>query len=88
MRIKNGFVLREICGEKVVSGEGANVVDFTKLIRLNETSAYLWNEIQGKEFDAQMLADLLCERYEVAPEVALADCEVLVSKMVEAGIIE
>ena len=41
MRLRTGFVLREICGEKVLSAEGKDVIDFSKLVRLNDTSAYL-----------------------------------------------
>lgn len=42
MKIKNDFKLREICGEYVVTAEGMQAVDFTKLISLNETAAFLW----------------------------------------------
>lgn len=41
MKVKNGFVIREICGEKVLSGEGSDFVNFNKLIRLNDSAAYL-----------------------------------------------
>jgi hypothetical protein len=50
MKIKNDFKLREICGEYVVTAEGMQAVDFTKLISLNETAAFLWKtaEKQGE----------------------------------------
>lgn len=49
MKIKKDFKLREICGEYVVTAEGMQAVDFTKLISLNETAAFLWKtaEKQG-----------------------------------------
>ena len=62
MRLRTGFVLREICGEKVLSAEGKDVIDFSKLVRLNDTSAYLWEALEGKDFDAEMLCGLLCDR--------------------------
>lgn len=46
MRIKEGFVLREIAGEKIVSGEGLNQINFNKMITLNPTAAYLWENIR------------------------------------------
>lgn len=57
MKIKNDFKLREICGEYVVTAEGMQAVDFTKLISLNETAAFLWKtaEKQG-EFTIASLA--------------------------------
>ena len=42
MTIKEGFVLRTICGQNVVSGEGTSQVNFSKLVSLNETAAYLY----------------------------------------------
>ena len=36
MKQKEGFVLRDVCGENVIIGEGASTVDFGKLLRLNE----------------------------------------------------
>ena len=43
MRIKKGFVLREMCGENIITAEGIENVRFDKLISLNATAAYLWN---------------------------------------------
>ncbi|MGN1215922.1 MAG: PqqD family protein [Candidatus Cryptobacteroides sp.] len=88
MRLKSGFVLREICGEKVLSAEGKDVIDFSKLVRLNETSAYLWQALEGKDFDAQTMRDLLCEQYDVTPEQALKDSEALISQFVSIGLVE
>ena len=53
MKIKEGFVLRTICGQSVVSGEGSANVNFSKLVSLNESAAYLFKAVQDKEFTAQ-----------------------------------
>ena len=42
MKIKEGFVLRTICGQNVVSGEGTANVNFSKLVSLNDSAAYLF----------------------------------------------
>ena len=39
MRIKEGFELREICGEHVILSHGMDNIDFSKIISLNETTA-------------------------------------------------
>lgn len=70
MRIKEGFVLREIAGEKIVSGEGINQINFNKMMTLNPTAAYLWENILDKEFDNEMLATLLVEKYDVDYDTA------------------
>lgn len=48
MKIKKDFKLREICGEYVVTAEGMQAVDFTKLISLNETAAFLWKTAENR----------------------------------------
>lgn len=87
MKIKEGFVLRTICGQHVVSGEGTGNVNFSKLISLNDTAAYLFGKLTGKEFTVEEMADLLTEEYEVERETALADCEKLAAKWQEIGLL-
>lgn len=88
MRIKSGFVIREICGEKVISGEGSDCVNFNKLIRLNDSAAYLLESVGSSEFTEESLVDLLCGKYDVSPEVALPDVKAICSKLKENGVIE
>ena len=88
MIIKEGFVLRTICGQNVVSGEGTSQVNFSKLVSLNETAAYLFKAVQGREFTAETLADLLLEEYDVDRDRALQDAEALCAQWAEIGIAE
>jgi len=87
MKAKQGFRLREVCGEKIVVAEGRENIDFSKIISMNESSAWLWEQIQGKEFTADDLARLLCNQYEVEKETALADSKKLIEQWKEASII-
>ena len=88
MKIKDGFVLREMCGENIVAAEGLEHINFNKLISLNSTAAFLWNEVIGKEFTAETMAELLIGRYGIDKELALKDSENLINAWVEAGIAE
>ena len=88
MTIKEGFVLRTICGQNVVSGEGTSQVNFSKLVSLNETAAYLFKAVQGREFTAETRANLLLDEYEVDRETALKDAESLCAQWKEIGIAE
>ena len=88
MKRKDGFVLREVCGEKVIVGEGLGAIDFGKLLSLNDTAAWLWNKAgELGEFTAESLADALCEEYDVTPETALADVKKLLAQWLELGIV-
>lgn len=88
MKIREGFVLREICGEKVVSPEGFRSVNFSKLITLNATAAWLWENLEGKDFTPESMADMLVSQYDVDKERALADSKALCDKWLEIGIVE
>ena len=88
MRIKEGFVLRTICGQHVVSGEGTANVNFSKLVSLNDSAAYLFKAVGNEDFTPERLADLLLEEYEVDRETALKDAETLCAQWKEIGIVE
>lgn len=88
MKIKNGFVLREMCGENIVTAEGIENINFNKLISLNATAAYLWETLAGKDFTAEDMAGLLVERYGIDMELALNDSENLCNAWNDAGVIE
>jgi hypothetical protein len=88
MRIKEGFILRTICGQHVISGEGTANVNFSQLISLNESAAYLFRSVKDKDFTPETLADLLLEEYEVDAETALKDAKDLCDKWLEVGITE
>lgn len=88
MRILEGFTLRKLCGENIVTSESAARIDYSKIISLNETAAYLWNEVREKDFTSDDLVSLLTARYDVDEARARADVEVLLDKWREAGLVE
>ncbi len=90
MKIKSGFELRCIAGENLIVTKGISNVDFSKIISMNDTAAYLWREIEAKggEFTPEVIAELLVAKYEVSAEVSLADAKVLAASWIEAGIAE
>jgi hypothetical protein len=88
MKIKEGFVLRTICGQNVVSGEGSANVNFSKLVSLNDSAAYLFKAVGQEDFTPERLADLLTKEYEVDRETALKDAETLCAQWKEIGIAE
>ena len=89
MNIKKGFVLREVCGEHVIVGEGLGAVNFGKLLALNESAAWLWKQAQEMgEFSVESLANRLCEEYEVTTEPAQKDVADILNEWRSVGVIE
>ena len=94
MKAKTGFNLREVCGEQIIVAEGKENIDFTNIISMNETSAFLWNSVSGKEFTIDDLAQLLVDNYQIDENTPLSfeqareDVKGVVDKWIEAGIVE
>jgi len=88
MRIKEGFVLREVCGERVIMGEGLGAINFGKMLALNETAAWLWQQAQDMgDFTVEALAERLYEEYEVTADEAKADVAEMIADWQEVGVV-
>ena len=89
MKIKSGFVLRQVCGENVIVGEGLDAINFGKMLALNETAAWLWQQAQAMgEFTIEALADKLCNEYEVTPDEARRDVAAIIDEWKAVDVIE
>ena len=89
MRIKKGFVLREVCGERVIIGEGLGAINFGKMLALNETAAWLWKQAQEMgDFTIEALAERLCEEYDVTPDEGKADVADIINEWQQVGVTE
>ena len=89
MQIKSGFVLREVCGEQVIVGEGLDAINFGKLLSLNETAAWLWKQAKAMgDFSVDELAAKLCEEYEVSADDAKADVAAMIDEWQQVGVVE
>ena len=82
-----GFKLRKLGNEYILVGESLELINFNKMITLNETAAFLWQEAEKGEFNVASLAEALQAEYEVTAEQAQADVTTTVQAWLEAGII-
>ena len=87
MRINPGFEMREMCGENIIIATGLANIDFSKVISLNESAAWLWKQVEGKEFTVEALAELLMAEYVVDKNVVLADVNELVQRWIREGVV-
>ena len=89
MRIKKGFVLRQVCGENVIVGEGLGAINFGKMLALNESAAWLWQQAQQQgEFTVESLAEKLCEIYEVSVDEAKKDVADIIDEWKKVDVLE
>ena len=87
MKTKKGFRLRELGGDYILIGESAELVNFNNLITFTEAAAYLWQKVEGKNFDVETLAQLLLDEYEVSEDIAREDAQATIDDWKELGII-
>ena len=89
MKIKKGYILRTVCGENVIVGEGLDAINFGRMLSLNETAAWLWKQaVEQGDFTADSLAKALGDEYEVSPEQALNDVKETINQWTELKVVE
>ena len=89
MRIKKGFEIQNVCGEYIIVPAGIENVDYSRIISLNETAAYLWENVAARDtFTTDDLVALLLEEYDVEEAVAREDCALIVERWKEMELLE
>lgn len=88
MKIKDGFRLRDVMGQATVIGEGVEQVNFNKLITMNSTAAWLWEQVVGRDFSVGTLVSLLVEKYDIDNDLAQKDAEAIARQWTEIGLVE
>lgn len=88
MRIKEGFELREVCGEHIVVAHGEKNIDFSRVINLNESAALMWQAAIGKDFTVDDMLSTLMNNYDVDEHIAKDDAQRIMNEWKEMGLIE
>ena len=81
MKLKNGFVLREVAGEIIVVPSG-DELNLNMMITLNDTGKFLWQHLEKGAVEEELTAALLAE-YEVTPELAKQAVAAFVARLKE-----
>ena len=86
MKIKDGFILKEVAGENVVIPTGSNLVDFNAMMTLNETGVFLWQRLE-QDTTIDKLVDAVCAEYDIDRDIAIQDIKEFVQSLEVNGII-
>lgn len=87
MRIKDGFVLREVAGTFVIISTGSENLDFKGVITVNEVGALIWKGVEAGKSKDEIVEKILSE-YDVQKEVASADMDEFLEQLISKNIIE
>ncbi len=87
MKIKDGFVLRNVVDEYIVMPTGENIAKFDGAVVLNEVSAFVFEQLKRPVSKEDVLAAMLNE-FEVDEATAKADLDVLLEQFVQMGLLD
>jgi hypothetical protein len=87
MRIKDGFILREVAGTFVIISAGDDSLDFKGVITVNEVGALIWKGVEAGKSKEEIVDKILSE-YDVQREVAAVDCDEFLQQLISKNIIE
>lgn len=87
MRIKQGFVMRDVAGQAVAIATGEASKLFHGMVKLNGTGADIWRGVE-EGLDEAAIAGRIAAKYEVDSERARQDVDAFIARMREAGLVE
>ncbi len=87
MKIKSGYMMREVAGNHVVVPTGEAALDFSGMMTLNGTGAFLWKQL-GKDKTERELLSALLEEYDANETEAKADISEFLAKLKAADLFE
>ncbi|MBR3792215.1 MAG: PqqD family protein [Clostridia bacterium] len=87
MKIKEGFILREVAGTFVIISTGDDNLDFKGVITVNEVGALIWRGVEAGKSTEEIVDKILSE-YDVQRDVATVDCDEFLQQLIDKNIIE
>lgn len=89
MKLRDIFQLKQIGEEFVVMNNQATSVDFTQIITLNQSAAWLWQQLEPMEsFDKTTVVKLLLAEYEIDETTAQTDAETFIQHLMDHHFID
>ena len=87
MKIKEGYILRNVAGSFVVVPVGNATLEYNGMMNLNETGAFLFGKmIEG--ISREDLIKALTDEYDVDDETAKQDVDAFIEKVKEQDLFE
>lgn len=87
MKIKDGFIMNRVGSQHVVVPVGETSVGRHCMVRLNDTGAFLWEQL-GADTTEGALVQALRGEYAVADDVARADVAAFLGKLRDADLLD
>ncbi len=86
MKLKKDYVLRQAAGAWVVLPLGEEAVNFSGMLKLNDSGVILWRVLEAGGDKTEMVKALTAE-YDVSAERANADVDEFIAALIKRGCI-
>lgn len=80
MKIKDGFILKDVAGSKIVIATGKERMSFNGVITFNSVGAEIFQLLDGKN-TAEEIVEKISGEYNVDSAIVKKDFEALVEKL-------
>ena len=87
MKIKDGYIIREVAGSNIVVPIGDEQMSFSGIMALNPVGAFIWKLLE-KGATKDELVDAVLKEYEIDRDTASSDIDKYIAKLREKNIIE
>lgn len=87
MKLKEGYVLKQVADSWVVLPFGEELLNFNGMLNLNDSGAMLWHVLE-KDCRVEALTEALLSEYNVTKEQAAIDAEEFLRKLINIGCVE
>lgn len=87
MKIKDGFILKDVAGSKIVIATGKQKLDFNGVITFNSVGADVFMLLDGTN-TVEDIVKKISENYDVSAEIVQTDVERLIEKMRKYNLID
>lgn len=87
MKIKDGFILKDVAGSKIVIATGEQRMDFNGVITFNSVGADIFTMLDGTNSVEDIVARISAD-YGVDEKLVKTDVEKLIEKMKKFNLIE
>ena len=88
MRIKEGFIVRDVAGKTFVVAVGERSKTFSAMITLNETGKFIWKLLENEANEAEIVEKLLSEYEGAEKETVEKDVKAFIEKLSKHEILE
>lgn len=88
MKVKKGIVLSKVGDEFVLVPTGEAAKSFHGIVRLNETGAEIWKDLEKELSEEKIVNNLMAHYTDVDHETALRSVRNVVDKLRDAGLLE